>query len=45
VTWLSGIVVTDPDGILRVVSEGAGTAFFKPHVTKFNLSCREALHG
>lgn len=45
VTWLSGIAVTDPDGILRVVSEGAGTAFFKPHVTKLNLSCREASHG
>lgn len=41
VSWLSGIVVHDADGILRIVSEGGGTAFFKPYVTKHNLPCRE----
>jgi uncharacterized protein (DUF4213/DUF364 family) len=41
VSWLSGIVVHDADGILRTVSEGGGTVFFKPYVTKHNLPCRE----
>jgi uncharacterized protein (DUF4213/DUF364 family) len=37
VTCLSGITVNDAGGILRVVSEGGGTRFFKPFVTKWNL--------
>jgi len=37
VTWLSGITVENPAGILRIVSEGGGTRQFKPHVTKWNL--------
>ncbi len=41
VSWLSGIVVHDADGILRTVSEGGGTAFFNPYVTKYNINCRE----
>lgn len=39
VTWLSGIVVHDANALLRTVSEGGGTLFFKPYVTKFNLCC------
>lgn len=34
ITCLSGIVVTEPDGILRVVSEGGGMRLFKPYVQK-----------
>jgi len=37
VTCLSGIAVNDPAGILQVVSEGGGTRFFKPFVTKLNV--------
>ena len=37
VTLLSGIVVTNPQGILRVVSEGGGMRFFGPHIRKVNL--------
>jgi len=37
VTCLSGIAVNDPAGILQVVSEGGGTRFFKPFVTKWNI--------
>ena len=37
VTWLSGITVLDPDGILRLVSEAGGTRLFKPYVSKWNL--------
>ncbi|MFC1836719.1 Rossmann-like domain-containing protein [Thermodesulfobacteriota bacterium] len=37
VTCLSGITVNDPDGMLQVISEGGGTRFFKPFVTKWNL--------
>ena len=37
VTCLSGITVNDARGILQVVSEGGGTRFFKPFVTKWNL--------
>jgi uncharacterized protein len=36
-TWLSGIAVEDADGLLRVVSEGGGTRFFKPFVSKWNV--------
>ena len=38
VTQLSGIIVTDPDGIQQVVSEGGGTQMFKGLVKKVN--CR-----
>jgi len=46
VSWLSGIVVNDAEGILCTVSEGGGTSFFKPYVTKYNLRCGEdSYHG
>jgi uncharacterized protein (DUF4213/DUF364 family) len=34
VTLLSGVVITAPDEILRVVSEGGGMRQFGPHVRK-----------
>jgi uncharacterized protein (DUF4213/DUF364 family) len=37
VTLLSGVVVTDPHGVLAVVSEGGGTRLFRPHVKKVVL--------
>ena len=37
VTHLSGVLVTDPAAILRVVSEGGGTRFFKGATKKINL--------
>jgi len=37
VTWLSGIVITHPQEVLRVVSEGGGTREFSPYVQKVNL--------
>lgn len=37
ITLLSGIVVTDPAGILQVVSEGGGMRFFKNHIKKVNI--------
>lgn len=43
VTLLSGITVDDPAGILRVVSEGRGTRFFKPFASKWNLPVRSAV--
>ena len=36
-TWLSGIRVTHPKEVLRVVSEGGGTREFSPYVRKVNL--------
>jgi len=42
VTCLSGITIDDPAGILQVVSEGGGTRFFKPFVTKWNLRPKES---
>jgi hypothetical protein len=42
VTWLSGITVDDTAGILKVISEGGGTRFFKPFVTKWNLNLKRA---
>ena len=36
-TCLSGITATDADGMLRVISEGGGTRFFKPFVIKWNV--------
>jgi uncharacterized protein (DUF4213/DUF364 family) len=40
VTCLSGITVNDARGILQVVSEGGGTRYFKPFVTKWNVFTR-----
>lgn len=40
-TRLSGIIVTDSQGLLRVVSEGGGTRQFKGLVEKVNCSVRE----
>lgn len=37
VTMLSGIVVKEPDEVLRVVSEGGGMRQFSPHVRKVNV--------
>jgi uncharacterized protein (DUF4213/DUF364 family) len=42
VTCLSGIVVTDPSGIIRVIAEGGGTRFFKPFVQKWNIPLKES---
>jgi uncharacterized protein (DUF4213/DUF364 family) len=38
---ISGVVVTDPEAVLRIVSEGGGMRFFKPHIRKVNLPLRE----
>lgn len=40
VTMLCGITITDPASILRVVSEGGGTRFFKAYSRKWNLPIR-----
>lgn len=37
INLLSGVVVTDPQGILQVVSEGGGMRFFKNHIKKVNI--------
>ena len=37
ITWLSGIMVTHPMDVLRVVSEGGGTREFSPFVKKVNV--------
>jgi uncharacterized protein (DUF4213/DUF364 family) len=37
VTLLSGIIVTDPPGILKIISEGGGMRFFKNHIRKVNI--------
>jgi uncharacterized protein (DUF4213/DUF364 family) len=37
VTLLSGVIVSRPDEILRIVSEGGGIRLFKDHVMKVNL--------
>lgn len=37
VTHLSGIIVTDPVSILRVISEGKGMRFFKGYIKKVNV--------
>jgi len=41
VTLLSGIVVSEADSILRIVSEGGGMRLFKPHILKVNLPLAE----
>lgn len=37
VTWLSGLLITHPTAILRVVSEGGGTREFSPYARKVSL--------
>ncbi len=38
VTLLSGVIITDPPGILRIISEGGGMSLFKGHIKKINVS-------
>lgn len=42
VTCLSGVVVTVPQDILRIVSEGRGMKYFKDSTKKVNLSVKKA---
>jgi uncharacterized protein (DUF4213/DUF364 family) len=44
VTMLSGVLVKNPQEVLRVVSEGGGTRLFSPHVRKvsFKLGAQHA---
>jgi hypothetical protein len=37
VTHLSGVIITDPVSILRVISEGKGMRFFKGYIKKVNV--------
>ena len=37
VTMLSGVVVEDPQEVLRIISEGGGMRLFSPHVRKVSL--------
>jgi len=37
VTMLSGLIVTDPPGILQTISEGGGMRFFRNHIKKVNV--------
>ncbi len=41
VKFLSGVVVTGPEEILRIVSEGGGMRLFRENVKKVNLSLTE----
>lgn len=41
VSLISGVVVTDPEAVMQVVSEGGGMRFFKPHIRKVSLPLRE----
>ncbi|MBW1919567.1 MAG: DUF364 domain-containing protein [Deltaproteobacteria bacterium] len=43
VTFLSGIIVTRPEEILRIVSEGAGMRHFKNNVKKVNARVKRAI--
>ena len=40
VTVLSGVVVTRPEHIMRIVSEGGGMRFFKNNIQKVNIRLR-----
>jgi hypothetical protein len=42
VTFLSGVIVTGPEAILRIVSEAGGMRFFKDHVKKVNYLLRQS---
>lgn len=37
ITHLSGVIITDPVSILRVISEGKGMRFFKGYIKKVNI--------
>jgi hypothetical protein len=37
VTHISGVIITDPRSILRVISEGKGMRFFKGYIKKVNV--------
>lgn len=41
VTYLSGVVITRPEEILRIVSEGGGVRFFGKNVKKVNLALKK----
>ena len=38
VTLLSGVQITDPHNVMKIVAEGGGTKRFRSHVRKVNLS-------
>ncbi|MGD2125063.1 MAG: DUF364 domain-containing protein [Desulfobacteraceae bacterium] len=40
VTFLSGVVITKPEEVLRIVSEAGGMRYFKHNVKKVNLSLK-----
>lgn len=40
VTWLSGMVPRDTEGLLRVIHEGGGTRYFSQYATKSNIRLR-----
>jgi len=42
VTMLSGVIITDPQSIFQIISEGGGMRFFKHHIQKVNM--RISLH-
>jgi len=41
VTLLSGVIVLNPEAILRIVSEGGGMRLFKDNISKVNLPLRK----
>jgi uncharacterized protein (DUF4213/DUF364 family) len=41
VSMISGVLVTNATEVLRIVSEGGGMRFFKPHIRKVSLPLRE----
>ena len=43
VTLLSGVIVTDPSGILQTISEGGGMRFFKNHIQKVNIRLKTSV--
>ncbi|MBU2498680.1 MAG: DUF364 domain-containing protein [Proteobacteria bacterium] len=43
VTFLSGVVVTNPEEILRIVSEGGGVRLFRENIRKVNLALKKRL--
>ena len=42
-TFLSGVIITRPQEILRIVSEGGGVRSFKNNVRKVNLSLKKLI--
>ncbi len=45
VTWLSGLLISHPAAILRVVSEGGGTREFSPYARKANVRVAPQAQG